>query len=234
MPTTLPRWSDLDPFTALPDIEPIGLVPRIEPFDDPGSLFEPKYDGLRAFLYVSRSSCEVRPQPDFGFDRFHDLCSRIRDVLGAREAILDGEVVALGRQGKPGFPDPVRSQDFIAFAAFDLLWLDGTDLRHLPLRERKRLLGEMLPADTGPLYKVLTLDEYGRALFGAIQKMNLEGVVAKRKKDPYDSGTIWYLIKNPLWAIHRGSKRSLRRRDEQVSTPGLLSIPSLGLDSHQP
>jgi hypothetical protein len=54
-----------------------------------------------------------------------------------------------------------------------------------------------LPEDTGPLYKILTIEEHGRALFGAIRRMDLEGIVAKRLSDSYGSGTTWYKIGNP-------------------------------------
>ncbi|MFL5474763.1 MAG: hypothetical protein ACJ8A6_03625, partial [Gemmatimonadales bacterium] len=53
------------------------------------------------------------------------------------------------------------------------------------------------PEDTGPLYKVLAIEEHGRALFGAARRMDLEGIIAKRKADPYEPGTVWYRIANP-------------------------------------
>jgi bifunctional non-homologous end joining protein LigD len=175
-------------------------------------VFEPKYDGFRGLLYATRLGCEIRSPRDFRFDRFHELCDRIAGVLGGREAILDGEVVALDRQGRPVFRDLLRGRGFLAFAAFDLLWLDGGDLRSLPLTERKRRLTELLPADTGPLYKVLTLDEYGRALFEATRKMDLEGIVAKRKRDAYGPATTWYTIRNPAYAHGEGRVDLFRRQ----------------------
>ncbi len=206
---------------GLPQIEPIVLASRPDPFDDPDWLFEPKYDGFRSVVYASKLGCEIQSRPDFPFDRFGELRSRIAGVLGDRDVILDGEVVSLNRQGKPVFRDLLRDQGFLAFAAFDLLWLDGIDLRPLPLSERKKLLGDLLPEDTGPLYKILTLEEHGRALFSAIKKMDLEGIVAKRKIDPYAPGTEWYTIRNPNY---RRSEESLdafqpreRRRAQRVS-----------------
>ena len=216
MPTrSKPRTPDLRLARGLPQIEPIVLASRPDPFDDPEWLFEPKYDGFRGVLYASRLGCEIRSRRDFQFDRFGDLCSRIAGVLGTREVILDGEVVALNRQGKPVFRDLLRGQGFLAFAAFDLLWLDGSDLRPLPLAERKRLLGDLLPEDTGPLYKILTLEEHGRALFSAIKKMDLEGIVAKRKTDPYAPGTEWLKIKNPGYSPGEGRVDLFRPRERR-------------------
>jgi bifunctional non-homologous end joining protein LigD len=225
MPTTfLAEPSDVRLAGELPDIKPIALVHRAEPFDDDGSVFEPQYDGLRGLVYSSELGCEIRLWPDVTFDRLGELRNRVREVLGRREAILDGQVVALNRQGKPVFPDLIRGQGFIAFAAFDLLWLDGADLRPRPLSERKRLLAELLPEDTGPLYKILTLDQYGRALFGAITKMDLEGIVAKRKADPYGAETVWYKIGNPVHG--RGNERARSFRPKAASLPGRPSSRS--------
>jgi bifunctional non-homologous end joining protein LigD len=137
----------------------------------------------------------------------------VAEVLGAREVILDGEIVSLNRQGMPVFYNLVRGQGFLAFAAFDLLWLDGTDLRSRHLAQRKQLLSILLPEDTGPLYKILTIEEHGRALFGAVKKMDLEGIVAKRKGEPYAPETTWYKIKNPQYTP----------RDSQTAIPGSSS-----------
>jgi bifunctional non-homologous end joining protein LigD len=191
---------DLRLVGRLPRIEPVILTPRADAFDDPAWMFEPKYDGFRGLAYNSEAGCEIRSRRDFRFERFGDLCERMAGILGTRETIFDGEVVALNRQGKPVFRDLLRGAGYVAFAAFDLLWLDGTDLRSLPLSERKRVLGELLPKDTGPLYKVLTLEGDGRALFSAIRKMDLEGIVAKRMSDSYGPTTTWYKVKNPSYS----------------------------------
>ena len=120
-------------------------------------------------------------------------------VLGSREVILDGEIVSLDPKGRPVFRELLRGRGYLAFAAFDLLWLDGRDLRAAPLGERKRELGALLPSDTGPLYKIFALAEHGRALYEATRKMDLEGIVAKRTADPYSPDTIWYAIRNPAY-----------------------------------
>jgi bifunctional non-homologous end joining protein LigD len=182
--------------SGLPVIEPINPVPRPDPFDDPAWIFEPKYDGFRGVVYATSAGCEIRSRRDIPLRRFQGLWDRLREVLGPREVILDGVVVSLNRQGKPVFENLMRGRGFLAFAAFDLLWLDGEDLRGKQLAERKHLLAGLLPEDTGPLYKILAIEEHGRALFGAIRKMDLEGVVAKRKTDRYQAGATWYKIRN--------------------------------------
>jgi bifunctional non-homologous end joining protein LigD len=174
-------------------------VPRTDPFDDPDWLFEPKYDGLRAVLYSCGLGCEIRSARDQRLDRFSELWDRVARVLRGRETILDGEIVSLDRHGKPVLQDLRRGQGFLAFAAFDLVWLDGQDLRTHPLSRRKALLAELLPEDTGPLYKILTIEEHGRALYGAVKRMDLAGIVGKQVNEPYAPTTTWYKIGNPAY-----------------------------------
>jgi bifunctional non-homologous end joining protein LigD len=204
---------DLLAGSVLPQVDPIQLSTRSDAFDDPDWLFEPKYDGFRGMVYASDSGFEIRSSRDLRFGRFDELCGRIAEILRGHQAILDGEVVALDRKGKPVFGDLLRGQGFLAFAAFDLVWLDGCDLRSLPLGERKRRLAELLPTDTGPLYKILTLEEHGRALFSAIRKMDLAGIVAKRISDAYQPSTRWYKITNSAYSVGEVRGDVFRRRE---------------------
>ena len=207
-----PRCTSPD---RLPYVEPVILVPRSDPFDDPEWLFEPHYDGIRGLVYATNVGCEIRSRRDILLKRYRELWNRVAEVLGGREAILDGEIVSLNRQGRPVYQDLLRRQGFIAFAAFDLLWLDGRDLRQEPLSLRKELLAELLPKDTGPLYKILTIEEHRRALFGAIRKMDLGGVAAKRKTDSYTSATIWHRIRNPGHMRPEGRVGRVDQRERQ-------------------
>src|SRR3954464_6728970 len=216
MPTKPDTFSlDLRAASGLPSVDPIKPESRGDPFDDPAWLFEPKYDGFRGLVYASSLGCEIRSRRDFRFDRFEELRDRVAGVLGSREVILDGEIVALDRKGKPVFRDLLNGQGFLAFAAFDILWLDGEDLRPLPLDQRKLRLTDLLPSDTGPLYKILMLEEHGRALFSAIRKMDLEGIVAKRKDESYGPATTWYKTKNPDYSQAEGRGDLFSRKRER-------------------
>jgi bifunctional non-homologous end joining protein LigD len=206
MPTIFLPSTSVRSASGLPLIEPILLVPGGEPFDDPDCLFEPKYDGFRGLLYGSSLGCEIRSRRDIPLKRFRSLWDRVAEVLAGRQAILDGEIVSLNRQGKPVFENLMRGRGFLAYAAFDLLWLDGQDLRDRPLIDRKERLAMLLPEDTGPLYKILAIEQYGRALFAASRKLDLEGIVAKRKDAPYRPGTLWRKIRNPGYP--RGARSS--------------------------
>jgi bifunctional non-homologous end joining protein LigD len=225
MPTdTLP----VPPFrhAGLPRVAPVPLVSRAEPFDDPAWIFEPKYDGFRAFLYGAGKDCEIETSRHLDVDA-QDLRSRVSAVLGSREAILDGQIVSLDRQGKPVLQQLLRGEGYLAFAAYDLLWIDGSDLRDRPLKIRKQQLAELLPEDTGPLYKVLSIEEHGRALFGAIRQLGLSGIVAKSQEDPYSPATMWYAIRNPGYCPPIRGPRSSGSRIVIETQPGNGDAPAL-------
>ena len=90
------------------------------------------------------------------------------------------------------------------YAVFDVLWLNGKDRTTLPLARRKRLLERLIPVTTQTLSKVFTVERRGRDLFRAAEQLDLEGVVAKRKADPYTPDTVWYKIKNRAYTQLEG------------------------------
>jgi bifunctional non-homologous end joining protein LigD len=203
--------------TKLPEIDPVMLLPWAKPFDGPEWMFELKYDGFRGLLYSSASGCEIRSPQAHRAERFTELRQRLAQVLAGRQAILDGEIVALDPRGKPVFRDLLKGRGYLAFAVSDLVWLDGHDLRALPLAGRKRQLADLLPSDTAPLYKVFTLEEHGRALFESTRKMDLAGIVAKRAGDPYGAETLWYTIRNPDHRqVEAGNRERPGRRRARV------------------
>jgi bifunctional non-homologous end joining protein LigD len=189
---------------TLPDVQPILLTPRAEPFDHPDWLFEPKYDGFRGLFYVTRKGCHIRSKRGNHLKRFDELCHWVRDELPVREAILDGEVVALDSQGRQNFRDLLAGRGNLHYAAFDALWVNGKDLRDLSLERCKRALGKLVWATSTVLSQVFTIAERGRDLFAAAERIDLEGIVAKRKGDPYGPETVWYKIKNRAYTQGEG------------------------------
>jgi ATP-dependent DNA ligase len=150
---------------TLPTVEPILLTPRPDPFDDPAWLFEPKYDGYRGLLHVTRNGCYFRSKRANILKRFEELCYPVREELPVKEAILDGEVVTLDSEGRQNFRDLAAGRGNLHYAAFDALWIDGKDLRPLLLTRRKQLLTKLIPATTTLLSRVFSIDEGGRDLF---------------------------------------------------------------------
>jgi bifunctional non-homologous end joining protein LigD len=184
------------PTSLLTPVEPISFVSRSAPFDSPEWLFEPLYDGRRALLHLADGACRIEPVDQPPVPGLAELEARLAGVTpGGVEAVLDGLVVALDRHGAP-LRGAGAGDGFLAFAAFDLPWLDA-DLRPLPLARRRAMLGSLLPRDTGPLFKIFSLEEHGRALFAAARRMDLDGIVARRLSDPYGHESVWYTILNP-------------------------------------
>lgn len=203
---------------AMPDfIPPMLARAGGSPFDDPAWLFELKWDGYRVQAHVRDGIVRLwtRRRNDAAL-YFPELTGR-PDWLDAREAIVDGEVVALDEEGRPSFELlQVRAAERgsrvprsggaartsakagaargagptsapIVFQAFDLLWLDGRSLLDLPLEERKARLREVV--HDGPLVRYAAhIVGDGRAFFGAAAERGLEGVVAKRRDGRYEPG----------------------------------------------
>jgi bifunctional non-homologous end joining protein LigD len=170
---------------TLPLVTPIVPVLRDLPFDDPAYLFEPKYDGFRGLLYLSGREGHFRSKRGKVLKQFEQLCYWVREELRVKEAILDGEVVALDPEGRQDFRGLLARRGNLHYAAFDVLWLNGRDLRGLPLTRRKSALERVIPATSTLLSRVFAVEGRGRDLFAAAERLDLGGIVAKRKVDSY-------------------------------------------------
>jgi ATP-dependent DNA ligase len=106
-------------------------------------------------------------------------------------------VIAVDETGRPQFYDLLRRAQAPAYVAFDLLWVDGADLRALPLRERRQRLRAVLPEPSGIVSEALSVTGRGCELFELMCTNDLEGIVAKRLADRYDTRVRWLKIKNP-------------------------------------
>jgi bifunctional non-homologous end joining protein LigD len=174
-----------------------------EPFDRKGWIFEIKWDGFRAIAEVDGAGgvrLYSRRQNSFN-KRFPAIAHELEGLT--RSAVLDGEIVALDEKGHPRFEWLVNrgsQHGTLVYYVFDLLFLDGEDLRQLPLLERKRRLKVLLKA----MQRVIYLDhveERGLHVFAYALVVGLEGIVAKDAKSPYIEGPqltrYWLKIKNP-------------------------------------
>jgi bifunctional non-homologous end joining protein LigD len=168
---------------VLPRIQPIVPIRRAEPFDDPEWLFDLKYDGFRALCYLEQGSCRLISRSGTPMRRFDSLGDQIAASLQVGDAILDGEVIAADETGRPQFYDLLRDTRAPAYVAFDLVWLNGADLRPLPLTERRRHLQNILPKGSTIISEPLSVTGTGHKLFELMCAHDLEGVVAKRLKE---------------------------------------------------
>ncbi|MGA2354171.1 MAG: non-homologous end-joining DNA ligase [Terriglobales bacterium] len=180
-------------------IRPMLATPIEKAFDNPDWLFEIKWDGYRAVAFIEDGNLRLvsRTQNDLTA-QFRDLSS-LPQFIKADRAILDGEIVALDEEGRPSFslmqqrtgfqPGkrrlPGRQGVRVVYYAFDLLYLDRIDLRHVALEQRKQLLQEIIK--NGDI--VHFSDHYpekGLDLFEAAKQRELEGIVAKKRNGAYE------------------------------------------------
>jgi bifunctional non-homologous end joining protein LigD len=132
-------------------------------------------------------------------------CAHARGCVGearrVTDTILDGEIICADDTGRPIFLEMLRGRHPVCFIAFDLLWLNGEDLRPLPLVERKKRLKRLLRRRSNHLLaEAVSIEGRGRALMAAVEERDLEGIVAKRKNDPYRRGVTWWKIKNRAYS----------------------------------
>jgi bifunctional non-homologous end joining protein LigD len=188
----------------LPVIAPAPLTSLKLPIDHPNWLFELKHDGFRGMLYIDHERSWFRSRTRYEMQRFGALSQQIRSLLKGQRAILDGEIVVLDSEGRSIFADLMMGRGEASYCAFDLVWLNGRDLRQKPLLERKRLLRELVPKDHPRLLYMSHLDGGGTRFFELVCEQNLEGIVCKPKTSPYPF--TWIKVKNPAYtqAIDRG------------------------------
>jgi bifunctional non-homologous end joining protein LigD len=168
---------------TLPRVQPIIPTWRKEPFDDPEWLFDFKYDGFRGLCYLERGRCRCLSRNGNVLTRFEALGDQVAALLQIDEAIIDGEVTAVDETGRPQFYDLLRRAQAHAYVAFDLLWLDGADLRSLPLSQRRERLQAVLPETSSIVSEALSVTGRGCELFDLMCANDLEGIVAKRLAD---------------------------------------------------
>jgi bifunctional non-homologous end joining protein LigD len=179
-------------------IHPMLATSIDKPFDSSDWLFEIKWDGYRAVAFVHDGGLRLvsRNQNDLTA-QFADLAA-LPQFVKARSAILDGEIVALDDQGRPSFSlmqqrtgfrpgrprISTRAEVPVIYYAFDLLYLDGFDLRRVPLEQRKQLLRDHL--DASDIFRFSDhYPEKGLDLFAAASQKGLEGILAKKRASSY-------------------------------------------------
>ena len=121
--------------------------------------------------------------------------------LRVYRAVLDGEIVCLDKSGKSQFKSLMYRSGEAYVYAFDILQLDGQDLRSLPLHKRKQKLKRLIPDQPAALLYVEHIEQRGEDLFELACREDLEGIVAKLRSGTYDCqhATSWIKIKNPLY-----------------------------------
>jgi bifunctional non-homologous end joining protein LigD len=149
--------------------------------------------------HVWDGNCELISRKRNAYKSFQTLRDNLAK-LKVQNAVIDGELVCLDSEGRSIFNELLFRRGSPIFYAFDLLYLNGRDLRQLPLIERKEKLRQVIEKNALP--DVLCgkyIEGRGVDLFNEIVRRNLEGVVAKRKNGIYATVSGWLKVKNPLY-----------------------------------
>jgi bifunctional non-homologous end joining protein LigD len=186
---------------------------RREPFTKPGWMFELKYDGYRLVAGCVESAAVLLSRAGNDLTNTFPEVARAVSALPFKDLVMDGEVVVHNERGLPSFQrlqkrGRLSRRSEIQRAAaehpatlylFDLLGFEGFNLRPLPLYERKSILREILPS-VGPLRFSDHIEGDGEAMFEQVQRLRLEGVVAKKADSAYRAG------RSPDWLKIRADR----------------------------
>ncbi|HVE71052.1 MAG TPA: hypothetical protein VNI54_06765 [Thermoanaerobaculia bacterium] len=170
-------------------------------------VYELKLDGFRGMLRIENGRGAFTSKTSKPMRRFDSLALSLARAMGVRSAILDGEILAMGEQG-PDFYALFFHRRAPSYAAFDLLWLNGRDLRPLPHWRRKKMLKKLVART--PVGYVDHVDD--PALYAVVAQRDLEGIVAKRRTDPYDARTPWLKVKTAGYSQMQGRWELFARR----------------------
>ena len=158
--------------------------------EGPEWLYEVKFDGYRALLLKNGDRVEIRSRNDKNLTTTYPGIAASARRLDARQATVDGEIVAVNASGRPSFQALQHRSGHagytIVFYAFDLLHLNGRDLTSEPLVSRRGLLPAVL--DRSGILMSVDLPGDLQHVVAAVQSLGLEGVIAKRKSSRYTPG----------------------------------------------
>ncbi|QND64591.1 ATP-dependent DNA ligase [Mesorhizobium loti] len=182
------------------------LMPTLveKPPDGEGWIHEVKFDGYRSQLIIDEDGIRIFTRNG------HDWTAKYRDLvteaksLGTESAIVDGEIIVLNEAGLSDFSELrkaiTRRQHDLYFVAFDLLHLNGHDLRDMALEERREILADMIPADIRIQFSQ-ALPGKADAIYHLVDQAGLEGMVSKRRDSKYRSGPSTNWLKAKCYSI---------------------------------
>jgi bifunctional non-homologous end joining protein LigD len=181
------RSSPLPPF-----VEPM-KAKLVDSLPSGAWIFEIKFDGFRALALRGGSEARLlsRNEKDLG-GKFPEVMESVA-ALNVRDAIIDGEIVALNETGHSSFQllqayEMGKERPPIFYYAFDLLRLNGQDLRELPVEKRKAQLEQLLRDPPGVIRYSESVEAGGEELLHQARKLGLEGLIGKRVGSRYETG----------------------------------------------
>ncbi len=173
------------------------------PFDDPNWIYEIKWDGYRAIAEVSKERTRLYSRNGLSLSEdYPAIFEELKKIK--KEVVLDGEIVALDKDGKPSFQliqqYEQRGEAPICYYVFDCLSVGGKSTEGTPLLERKKILKTLLP-DSDLVKYCDHIEERGKDFFALVKKQGLEGMIAKRADSVYKEATRsadWLKVKNMI------------------------------------
>lgn len=186
---------------AMPkNISPMLATLVDKPFDEVGWQYEVKWDGYRAMAFINNGKVDLLSRNNKSFnEKFYP----VHDALNGWEhnAVLDGEIAVLNDKGLSAFGalQNWRSEadGELVYYVFDILWLNGVDLKGLSLEDRRQILKTYLPAGEAIRFSE-NFDTSATEFLATAAKMNMEGIIAKKADSVYEPGArsrTWLKIK---------------------------------------
>jgi len=185
-----------------------------DPFNSDSHLFEVKWDGLRALMFLQNGRLELQNRNLRDVTRSYPEIQSVAKKIRAKKAIIDGEVVVLNEKGIPDFGrlqnrfgvedskrvETARSVNPVTYVAFDLLHINGKDVIKDQLQIRKKTLHNLIEEGPHLLYGD-HVEKQGIQYYSEALKLGFEGTVGKEKHSPYLLGT-----RSSFWIKSKGSR----------------------------
>jgi len=173
----------------LASVKPMLATLVDKPFDEPGWIYEAKWDGYRALAFMNKGTADLKSRNDKSFnDKFYPVYNALKEWK--INAIIDGEIVVLKEDGLSDFGTlqnwRSEADGELAYYVFDIIWYEGKDLRQIPLKQRHELLKNILPP-RGIIRLSEAFETSGTAFYETAKKMGLEGILAKKADSIYVS-----------------------------------------------
>lgn len=172
------------------DLKPMLATLVDKPFDEPGWLFEVKWDGYRSIIYLNNGGVDMRSRNNKDFnEKFYPVFDVLKNWK--INAVLDGEIMVLNEEGVSNFGNlqnwRSEADGQLILYLFDVLWLEGYDITGLALSQRREILSAVMPSlDNVRLSE--SFDAGAAEFFEVAKQMNLEGIIAKKADSKYLPG----------------------------------------------
>ncbi|WP_032808700.1 RNA ligase family protein [Mesorhizobium sp. WSM1293] len=189
-------------------------------------LHEIKFDGFRTQLIRDWAGVRAFTRNAHDWSKRYWPIVTAAEQLKAKSFIIDGEVIAPEPDGRPNFhamhSRMVWNAELLAFVAFDILYLDGEDLRQRPAIVRKEILWDLVKPAKGIIQYSQHVLGGGAEFYEAAEKMGLEGIVSKRQGSPYRSGPSDIWVKTKCWEFGEFDLLGIKREPGK-ETVGLMA-----------